>query len=343
VSPTPAVAVSRAQILAFRRHASGLDEKLPHGPTAMRRAAWLGLQDSMPRAALLSLYARVAGIGSGAWEDPALVQLWGPRFSAYVVPRQDVGLFSVARMPESESGRRRALDMADRVVAFLDGRRLLATEIGRGLGINANAIRYAAPTGRLRIRWDGARQPTVWAVPAPRTTPEEARSRVARRFLRIFGPSTAPAFAQWAGIKPPVGEATFKALAGSLIPVRTPIGEAWILDEDEAALRTVRLDAAPHHVRLLPSGDTFFLLWGRARELVVPDATQRGRLWTTRVWPGALLIGDEITGTWRRAGGVVTVETWRRLSAAERAAVEDEAGTMPLPGLEAPIQVHWPD
>ena len=340
---TEALAVTRAQVLAYRRHAGGLDAKLPHGPTAMRRAAWLGLQDSMPRAALLSLHARVAGLRPEAWEDPALVQIWGPRFSAYVVPKQDVALFSVARMPESERGRRRALDMADRVVAFLDGRKLLATEIGRGLGIHPNEIRYAAPTGRLRIRWDGARKPTVWAVPAPRTTPEDARSEVARRFLHAFGPSNAGAFAQWAGIKPPVGEAAFDSLAGSLVPVRTPIGEAWILEEDEAALRTSRTGAASPQVRLLPSGDPFFLHWGRARELVVPEAARRSRLWTSRVWPGAILIGDEIAGTWRRAGGVLAAEPWRRLSSAERTAVEDEAAAMPLPGLEGPIEVRWPD
>ena len=53
--------------------------------------------------------------------------------------------------------------------------------------------------------------------------------------------------------------------------------------------------------RLLPSGDAYFLLDGAERELLVPRADQRDRLWTPRVWPGALLVDGEIRGTWRRA------------------------------------------
>lgn len=94
--------------------------------------------------------------------------------------------------------------------------------------------------------------------------------------------------------------------------------------------------------RLLPSGDTYFLLQGADRELLVPEADRRSRLWTSRVWPGAVLVAGEIVGTWRRSGSVVTVEPWRRLSASERAAVEAEAASLPLPGLAGPITVRWP-
>ena len=54
--------LTREQILAFRRRVGGLDERLPAGPESLRRAAWAGLQDSMPRAAVLSLHARVDGV-----------------------------------------------------------------------------------------------------------------------------------------------------------------------------------------------------------------------------------------------------------------------------------------
>jgi hypothetical protein len=53
--------LTQAQILGFRRAVGGLETRLPFGPDALRRAAWAGLQDSMPRAALLSIHARVAG------------------------------------------------------------------------------------------------------------------------------------------------------------------------------------------------------------------------------------------------------------------------------------------
>jgi hypothetical protein len=55
--------LTRSQIRAFRRHVGALDERLPPGSRSLRPAAWAGLQDSMPRAALLSIHARVRGNG----------------------------------------------------------------------------------------------------------------------------------------------------------------------------------------------------------------------------------------------------------------------------------------
>src|SRR6185295_7539583 len=92
----------------------------PARPESLRRAAWAGLQDSMPRAALLSIHARVEGVSSTCWEHPSLVQLWGPRFSAYVVAAQDVPVFSLGRLPDNAPGRARAHDTASRLHAFLD-------------------------------------------------------------------------------------------------------------------------------------------------------------------------------------------------------------------------------
>ena len=46
--------VTRQQILAFRRRVGALGERMRMGAQSLRRAAWAGLQDSMPRAALLS-------------------------------------------------------------------------------------------------------------------------------------------------------------------------------------------------------------------------------------------------------------------------------------------------
>lgn len=121
--------------------------------------------------------------------------------------------------------------------------------------------------------------------------------------------------------------------------MRTPIGEAWILAADEAAFRAPVGPAAP--ARLLPSGDTFFLLQGRDRELLVPDADRRQQLWTPRVWPGSLLVDGEIVGTWRRAGAHVTLEAWRPLPPASKTAVELEAESLPLPGVQGRISVRW--
>jgi hypothetical protein len=333
--------LTRTQILAHRRNVQALDERLPPGPDSLRGAAWAGLQDSMPRAAVLSIHARVKETGPSTWEDPSLVQLWGPRFSAYVVAARDWAVFSLGRFPDDARGRRVAVDIAARLHAFLDGRRMAYGEAGDGLGVHPNRLRYAAPTGTVLIRWDGARQPTIWTVPAPDLDHEEARLELRRRYLHFFGPTTPEAFAQWAGISPPQGRAAFDQLDGSLTAARTPVGDGWILTGDEATFRAPA--RPPAAARLLPSGDTYFLLHGAARELLVPEANRRGALWTPCVWPGAVLVAGEIIGTWRRADAAITVEAWCRLSSAEREAVEMEAQGLPLPGIRSRVVVSWAD
>lgn len=292
----------------------------------------------MPRAALLSIHARVQKTEPSTLYDPSLVQLWGPRYSAYVVARTDVAVFTLGRLAADERSVGFVQDLADRLHAHLGGRRMTYGEAGRALGMQPNRLRYAAPTGRVLIRWEGARQPIVWTVAAPAIDPRKARLELARRYLHIFGPTTPEAFAEWAGIAPASGRAAFDALDRSLTPVRTPVGDAWILARDEGSFRAAR--GSIGGPRLLPSGDTYFLLQGAARELLVPDAKRRRALWTPRVWPGAVLVGGEIVGTWRRADTVVTVEPWRRLSRVDRESVEAEAESLPLPGVRG-IHVRW--
>ena len=159
--------------------------------------------------------------------------------------------------------------------------------------------------------------------------PGEARSALARRYLHVLGPTTAASFARWPGLPARSAETVFAALRPSLVPVSTPIGAAWILAPDEAPFRS---DPQPRAVvRLLPSGDAYFLLQGSDRELLVADPDRRAQLWTPRVWPGALLVDGEIAGTWRRAGRRVRVQAWRDLSATERERIAEEVTTLPLP------------
>ena len=293
----------------------------------------------MPRAALLSIHARVEDVDPTAWEHSSLVQLWGPRYNNYVVAAKDLAVFSLGRLPDDVRRRKRAHDTATQLHALLDGRRMPFGQAGHALGVVHNSLRYAAPTGTVLMRWDGAKQPMIWIVPAPDMDPRQARLELARRYLHIFGPTTAAAFADWAGIQSAQADTAFAALVGELTPARTPIGDAWILADDEAAFRTAPAAAGP--ARFLPSGDAYYLLWGADRELLVPDAKHRAALWTTRVWPGALLVNGEIVGIWRRSAAIVVIETWRRLSTVERDAAEVEAASLPLPGLNSPITVRW--
>lgn len=327
--------LTRPQILQFRRQVGALDTRMPAGARSMRLAAWAGLQDSSPRAALLSLHARVRGVSAASWEHASLVQLWGPRYHDYVVAARDRAVFSVGRLPAHPRRAQRAHGTADALHAHLAGRRLPFGEAGRGMGVPANSLRYGALTGRVLLRWDGARQPVVWTVPPPAIDATRARLELARRYLHVFGVATPAEFARWAGVSAADASSAFRALAPELLAVRTPIGDAWMLATDEPAMRAPA--TPPAAARLLPAGDAYTLLWSGSRELLVPDARRRAELWTSRVWPGALLVGGEVVGVWRRAGSAVSIDLWKRLPAADWAAVEAEARGLPLPG---PITVE---
>ena len=157
----------------------------------------------MPRAALLSIHARVEGTEPSTWEDPSLVQLWGPRYQRVrrrgarprgLLAREAAGR---CRAPAGRGGpgrsparppRRREDDLRRGGAA-----RSANTPIGSGTPHRP---------ARSLIRWDGARQPTIWTVPPPEVDPRDARLELARRYLHIFGPTTPEAFAEWAGIAP---------------------------------------------------------------------------------------------------------------------------------------------
>ena len=109
------------------------------------------------------------------------MQVWGLRYTAYVVPAGDHAPFTLGRLRDDGPTRRKAEDLAARLHAHLEGRRLEVDDAGHALGVHPNSLRYAALTGTVLIRWGGARQPTVWTVPRPEIGPLDARLELARR------------------------------------------------------------------------------------------------------------------------------------------------------------------
>src|SRR5690348_18514577 len=108
----------------------------------------------MPRAALLSIHARVAGAQPSDWEHPALVQVWGPHFSVFVIPAEDVAVFTTALLPGDDKGRRRAEDLAARPNEHLGGQRTSANDAGRAPRVHPHALRCPAATGTGLTRRD---------------------------------------------------------------------------------------------------------------------------------------------------------------------------------------------
>jgi len=200
-----------------------LDERLPAG--SLEAAAAAGLQDSAPRAGLLSLHARLHGVGPHTWEDERLVQVWGPRQAVWLVPRSGVAAFTLGRLPRDPDQ-----------VAHLEH---VADEALRSRGRDRRQLRAAAATGRYLVRWD-AHTTRVVEVEPPAVDPEDARRDLARRFLAWFGEAMRPAFARWAGVGDEDAEETLRHLPPSEAPPAT---------------------GPPHGVRLLPLFDPYG--WGR--------------------------------------------------------------------------------
>jgi hypothetical protein len=137
------------------------------------------------------------------------------------------------------------------------------------------------------------------------------------RYLAAFGPAT-PADAQtWSGL---TGlRETFERLRDRLRTFRDERGRE-LFDVPRAPLPDTDT-LAP--VRLLPEYDNL-LLGHKDRTRIVPAGTAQ---WTGIGW-GCVLVDGFTAGRWRvneaKTGAVLRIETFRRLSADERSAVEDE-------------------
>jgi Winged helix DNA-binding domain len=307
--------VSRAQAVNHRLAANNLSHRLPAGSYV--EAAFVGLQDTAPRDALLGLHARVAACEPTAWEHPGLIQTYSPRAAVYVLPRDDFGIFTLGRLPRDAETLRSLQERADNVA------RELAGQPARYLP----GSRHVCATGRFAVRWTTSAL-HVWEQPAPSIDPETARIELCRRHVHAFGPTTPAVFAWWAGVPLPDAQRTFDALAPELMAVDYDGHQAWILASDETAMVT----AEPMRgVRFLVASDLRLLGQDRTTLFVGPGLRRESALHDT-FHPNGLLIDGSIVGAWGRRGGRVSVKAVGPLPESLRRAIRDEAESMPIPG-----------
>jgi len=159
--------ITREKVLAFRQRATYLHRRLP--PGRLVEAAFAGLQDSSPRSAVLALHARVTDVSPSAWKDPGFVQVWGPRGAVYVVPAQDVSVFTVGRFPRNPVLGAAVKAAAEKVRRAFRARQAQPRHVrlDRAVGLNFRDLRIASMTGEVRIEWDGAT--TSWRIVEPPT------------------------------------------------------------------------------------------------------------------------------------------------------------------------------
>jgi len=334
------LSLSREQVLRYRARVTHIDRKLPAGSFA--KAAWGGLQDSVPRGGVISLHARVQDTKPDSWEDPSLVQIWFRGGADYIVPRADVGVFTLGCLPRDPE-RAAALErLADDIHRAAHGEMTPVGEVAERIGHRSAADplhpRASSATGRVHIRWDASR---IWLIPVerPAIDPEDARRELARRYLHWLGPGTKAGLARWVGVPPRDAAETWRGIEAELTEVEVEGERRFVLASDVAAFE----GAEPiEGARLLPQDDPFTKV---DRELLLADLARRrrtlpGQLAAPGYIPGAILVDGEIVGAWQRQQRKATLHPFGRLPAAVRDAIEREALAFPIAGASA-ATVRW--
>lgn len=339
-APGDGLAVTRAQVLAFRVRAHQLDRS--SGTVADTAVLDLGVQDSGADGAGWALANR------GVTDPPAdaLVMLWTLRGAPTVYRRADLADVAAAVAPFSEADAAKrvfdaarplraagipVLDALDAVAAAmrsLVSEPMVKGEVSGGLAqtmddlylrfcrscdsvhLYEQPFRLAAVRAGLELQ-PGTSPPVLAPIPgfAAAEVPAE-RFDVIRAALRLLGPATPQHVAVF--LDAPVREvkARWPADAEALSVAGKP---RWLLAEDVEALRQAGPVAG---TRLLGPFDLF--LQARDRDLLVPDPARAKALWPVLGRPGALLHDGDLAGLWRpRASGgrlSVEVEAWQRVA-----------------------------
>ena len=349
----PVCGVDRAQVLAFRAAAHGLDRRRPPQELAAVAGA-CGVQDTPPGNADVSLAARLdvdASVVEGAVERRELVLTWSVRGAPHVFPPGDFGVFTLGARP-ADGTLEKLWGQPENALA--DVERAMVTAVGTEVHTkaevsaaataalppeltpwcnpckvhhpNESVFRAAPLLGRLVLTSTGPvllARARDWLGADAAGEVDGLRRELLRRYLRCYAPTTAAHFAEWAGITKPDARARWAAIADALVPVE---GEAkgFVLEDDLDALDGPAPKAG---VRLLPAKDPF--LQARDRALLFPDAAHRKAVYPTLGGPGVVLHAGVPVATWRGAAKgrryEVTVAPFSPLTKGVRAEVEEEA------------------
>jgi hypothetical protein len=309
--------ITRERAVSYRLRVNHLVERLPAG--SYEAAAYVGLQDTAPRDAILGMHARVAGCEPDAWQHPSLIQTYSPRDAVYVVPRRDFGIFTVGRLPLAADAAQRIELAADRICRELDGRELRG---GRGPD-----LRFSCASGRIALRWTTS---ALWVreVPRPDVDIDEARTELCRRHIHRFAPTTPKTFAWWAGLSPADARQVWSSLSGELLEVDFDGAPAWILQADETRIRH---SPAPRGTRLLVEPDLRLL--GRDRDgLFIAPGKRPLTPAADSFHPNGILVDGKIVGACGRRGGRVDVVLTEQLSSGQFDALAAEVSAFPIHG-----------
>lgn len=195
---------------------------------------------------------------------------------------------------------------------------------------DSRELRGASTLGTILPIWDTV-DTIVHPAPPPEIDPEEARRELARRFFRHVGPATVADLQWWLDGSRADANVTAEAIASEL--------EELLVDGRRCLVTApfTCADPDPDAVLLLPPDGPY--INRRTRDILLPEPTTRRQLWPQAPSPGALVIGGEIAGTWRRRATTVEFSPWFQVEPEHRTAAEEIAAAWPLG--EIPGAIKW--
>lgn len=313
-----------ASILRYRLAANHLSSPLREGSLAA--AAHVGLQDGSPWSGLLSLHARAGGVHAGSWRDPTLVQVFGPRGAVYLVPTDDIAIFTLGVFPVAARHAEKVRRDADDIRRLLAGGSLSQSSIVEQLPhLGGRDVRYAGTTGTLTAVWDTTTT-IVSEVPPPEMDVSDARRELARRFFRYLGPASVDDLQWFMGTSKRAAVELIEDLGDELAEVNGFLVTAATSGLFESV-------APPPPLLLLPPDDP--ALNRRTTRRLVPD--EAARLMFHKSPPPGIIVADgKPIGTWRRRSRHVRLHPWQPISDEQVQLAERLVAGFPLPGSDKP-------
>ena len=312
-------------------------------PQALSRMA--GIQNQYAPNAYLRLWSCLEGFRrddlTRAYEDAAVVQGTLMRGTIHAVAADDYHpmLAAVARTQRDWANRAtRTKGTVDhdahvsRIRAALASGPMRRTDLVKLLADAPPAVRFAIDTGAEILRlppsgtWDRRRADLCGLaddhIEHVETDERSAVGWLVGRYLAGFGPATVADVASFAGM----GIGPVREIVEGL-PLRRLRGDdgAELLDVEDGPLPDAD---TPAPVRFLPTWDAILLVHAR-RTQVLPEA-YRPLVFHTKMPPSypTVLVDGQVAGTWRWEEGRIDVSPFRQLTAAERDAVDAEAGRL---------------
>jgi hypothetical protein len=271
------------------------------------------------RATMMRHTVHFIGAGDYRWLRPTIQPALDANFGGQTRKR----LANVDIQPFLDSIRR---EFAKRPLTFAEVKELIRSQAPES---DVDAIAYGVRTHVALIgvpndsRWRfGGRAPFVLAEDwLGRKLRRADPKQMVRRYLAAFGPATPADATAWSGVG--ALRQVFEDMRGELRTFRDESGRE-LFDVPDAPLPPEDTEAP---VRFLPEYDNT-LLGHRDRTRVIADEHRPLVYLTAGRMIGTVLVDGFAAAGWRITAGELTLEPFRRLTKAERAAIEPEADAL---------------